>query len=207
MPEISRELVALLGFLAPGFIVAWIFYGFTPYEKPSQFERTVQALVFTVIIHATVELEKSTLEALGNFYTIGTWTTNADITFSIINAIAFGFIISRLVRQDQIHRIATSFGLTRKSGYPNEHYAAFADEPRWITLYLKDQTRLYGWPIRWPTEGTKGHYLLTHVERSWIDLPLEPPQELDLFGIHSILIPASEVKYIEFISTESKNGN
>jgi hypothetical protein len=207
LPEISKELVALLGFLAPGFIVAWIFYGFTPYEKPSQFERTVQALVFTVIIYALVEFEKSALEVIGTIYSVGAWSSNIKITLSILNAIAFGFIISRLVRQDQIHKIATKFGLTRKSGYPNEHYAAFADEPRWVALYLKDQTRIYGWPIRWPTEGTKGHYLLTQAQRSWIDLPDEPPQELDSFGIHSILITASDVKYIEFIPEVINNGN
>jgi hypothetical protein len=41
-----KDVVSLLFQLVPGFIAAWILYGFSSYPKPSQFERLVQALVF-----------------------------------------------------------------------------------------------------------------------------------------------------------------
>ena len=50
MPELSKDVVALLQYLAPGFIMAWVYYGLTSHAKPSQFERVVQALIFTVVL-------------------------------------------------------------------------------------------------------------------------------------------------------------
>ena len=36
--------------LSGGFFAAWVFYGLTPFSKPSGYERTVQALIFTIIV-------------------------------------------------------------------------------------------------------------------------------------------------------------
>ena len=54
MPEISKEVVSLLIFLMPGFLSAWVIYGLTSHTKPVQFERVVQALIYTVSIKAMV---------------------------------------------------------------------------------------------------------------------------------------------------------
>lgn len=46
MDNLYKEMTPLLTFLLPGFVSASIFCGFTSHPKPSQFERTVEALVF-----------------------------------------------------------------------------------------------------------------------------------------------------------------
>ena len=46
----SSETVKILAFLLPGFVAAAVFYSLTSHPKPSQFERVVQALVFTAIV-------------------------------------------------------------------------------------------------------------------------------------------------------------
>lgn len=43
MPEISKDVISLLQYLAPGFVLAWVYYGLTSQIKQSQFERIVQA--------------------------------------------------------------------------------------------------------------------------------------------------------------------
>ena len=45
----SSEIVGVLTFLLPGFVAAGIFYSLTSHPKPSAFDRTVLALIFTVV--------------------------------------------------------------------------------------------------------------------------------------------------------------
>lgn len=59
-----RTVVDLLQYLAPGFVVAWVFYGFSPHVKPPQFERVVQALVLTVVVQVLIRAERWLLEQL-----------------------------------------------------------------------------------------------------------------------------------------------
>ena len=51
MDTFAKDFVTLLQYLLPGFVAAWIIYSFTSYPKPSQFERVVQALIFTIFLH------------------------------------------------------------------------------------------------------------------------------------------------------------
>ena len=56
LPELSKNVVALLQYLAPGFLMAWVFFGMTSHNKPVQFERVVQVPVFTVFIQVAVSI-------------------------------------------------------------------------------------------------------------------------------------------------------
>lgn len=56
MPELAKDTVALFAYLLPGFVTAWVIYGLTSQTKPSQFERVVQALIFTFIIQASMPI-------------------------------------------------------------------------------------------------------------------------------------------------------
>lgn len=202
MQELSKDVVALLQYLVPGFLVAWVYYGFTSHPKPSQFERVVQALVFTAIVQVVVGLLKLVLEALSRFVNLGPWTEQTTLLFSLLIALLLGFGIAAVSRQDVMHALARRCGLSRRTGHPNEHYAAFAERACWVVLQLKDGTRLFGWPLRWPTEADKGHYLLEKVERSYIDRPDESPQ--DLIVLDSILVPAIDVQFVEFVKYQEK---
>jgi hypothetical protein len=197
LQELSKELVALLQYLAPGFLVAWVYYGFCPQVKPSQFERVVQALVFTVIVQVAVKIERVLLEGVGSVISFGTWSPDSTVFASLITALAVGIGIAALTKQDLMHKIARRCGLTTKSGYPNEHYAAFALQQSWIILQLKDGTRLFGWPLRWPTEGDKGHYFLTHVERSYVDRSNDAAEDLTM--LEGMLVQAADVRTVEFV--------
>ena len=43
-------LLAQFQYLLAGFVAAWVFYGLTPYKRPTPFERIVQALVYTAVV-------------------------------------------------------------------------------------------------------------------------------------------------------------
>ena len=73
MFENADNFLAVIAFLLPGFITAWIFYGLTSHPKPSQFERTIQALIFTFIVQIFVAPLHWGLAALGNIVVLRPW--------------------------------------------------------------------------------------------------------------------------------------
>ena len=100
MQELSKDVVALLQYLAPGFIVAWVYCGFAPHVKPSQFERVVQALVFTVVVQVLVRMERLALEYGGRALRVGAWTTESTVLASLLTALLLGLAIAGITRQD-----------------------------------------------------------------------------------------------------------
>ncbi|HEB27585.1 MAG TPA: hypothetical protein ENI05_07385, partial [Porticoccus sp.] len=69
--------------------------------------------------------------------------------------------------------------------------------------HLHDERRLYGWPIEWPSEPTKGHFVI--ADPSWL---LDDGSEARIVGVANILINVADVKWVEFIEKtwESNDG-
>lgn len=118
MPELSKDVVALLQYLAPGFIMAWVYYGLTSHMKPSQFERVVQALIFTVVIQAFVIGERGFAEVVGARFSFGVWSTSSQLVASLLTALALGFLVSAIVNGDAFHRLVRKLGISTRSGHP-----------------------------------------------------------------------------------------
>lgn len=194
MGSFSSDLIAILEFLLPGFVAAWIFYSLTSFAKPSQFERVIQALIFTLFIQGLVSvLEYLCLQA-GNYWRVGTWSSSSALVVSIIVAIAFGVIFSSFANNDKIHSYLRSKKLTRETSFPSEWFGTFLRNVTYVVLHLHDERRLYGWPIEWPSEPTKGHFVI--ADPSWL---LDDGSEARIVGVASILINVADVKWVEFI--------
>lgn len=63
--DVSKDILALLTQLMPGFLTAWVVYGLTTYTKPSQFERIVQALIYSFMVSALVAVAEPLLLLAG----------------------------------------------------------------------------------------------------------------------------------------------
>ena len=194
MDNISKDLISLLHYLLPGFITAWIFYAFTSYPKPSQFERVVQALIFTVIIQTTIYLVKTALIFVGGFYAVGTWSEPSRLIWSILCAVIFGLLICYFANNDKVHAVFRKLGVTRETSYASEWFGAFLKNVTYIVLHLEDERRLYGWPLEWPSEPHSGHFLIT--DASWLD---DKGGEIPITGVENLLVDAKDVKWIEFM--------
>ena len=192
----TQDLMALLQYLLPGFVAAWIFYNLTSYSKPSQFERVIQALIFTLFIQVIVLIIEMLLILIGKSWTIGMWDHSATITWSIIVAVALGTSTANFANNDKIHKVLRGLGITRETSFPSEWFGAFLNDVTYIVLHLKDERRLYGWPIEWPSEPTKGHFVI--ADPSWID---GPDGEQKIQGVTNILIDVNEVKWVEFMES------
>lgn len=201
----ADQIITVLNYLLPGFIAAWVFYSLTAYPKPSQFERIVQAFIFTIFIRFFVVCINWLSILFGKYiFTIGEWNNDVSLGFSVILAIILGLSFARYANNDKIHALLRYMKYTQETSFPSEWYGGFSKNKTYVVLHLKDGRRIYGWPEEWPSQPNTGHFSLAEAE--WLEeddgekniiIPLE--------GVDSILIPAEEVKFVEFMKIIPKN--
>ena len=68
-----------------------------------------------------------------------------------------------------------------------------------MILHLTDGRRLYGWPEEWPDQADKGHFVLSQTE--WL---LENNERAPLYLVERFLVPAADVKMVEFLKENSE---
>ena len=199
MEGIGKDAIQILQYLLPGFLAAWVFYGLTPYRLPSQFERVVQALIFTLIIQAVVYLERLGLDGLGRPWTLSISDEPSRLFASAITALIAGCIFSLCANHDLFHGLARMLRVTTETSYPSQWYSAFCSNVTYVVLQLGDGRRIYGWPREWPSDPQQGHFLLE--EPSWLT---EDGQSHDITGVSDILIAVSDVRWVEFMKQSWK---
>ena len=193
------DLIELLLFLLPGFVAAGIFYNLTSYPKPSQFERVIQALIFTLFIKATVIIAGYLSVKAGKFGSIEEWNDTLSFISSIAIAVIFGLVLSYFANNDTIHKWLRCIGITKETSFPSEWFNSFLD-PAFVILHFNDGRRLYGWPAEWPSEPTKGHFSI--ADPSWIN---KDGKEERITGVSNILINVKDIKWVEFLEEPKEN--
>jgi len=186
--EITKTIFELL----PGFVTAWIFYGLTAHPRPSQFERTIQALIFTVFTKILVNAIRVLLQAVCPCVSFGAWSANVELAWNVIAAILIGLIFTWFANNNKLHTWLWG-SLTTRTSYPSEWFSAFSQRQQYVYLHLSSGRRLYGWPEEWPDEPGKGHFRLAQAE--WI---LDDNESVPLLASESVLVPASDVELVEF---------
>ncbi len=192
----SSEVLQVLTFLLPGFVTAWVYYGLTAYPKPMQFERVVQALIFTTIIQVLLLIEKAALLALGErFPAVGVWDQNVALGNSLIVAVLLGLIVSKSANFDTVHRLLRRVHVTYQNSFASEWFSGFSRHETYVVLHLDGGRRLYGWPEEWPTEPGKGHFLVAEAE--WLSESGNDSIPLDM--VETVMVPAETVEMVEFM--------
>jgi hypothetical protein len=200
MPEIAKESIALFSYLLPGFLAAWVLYGLTSDIKPSQFERVIQALIFTFLVHAFIPIAQFILQFLGEkLIAFRPWDEIANNLTKLALALLLGAVIAIYVNTDSLHEWLRNKGLTTRTSYPSEWFGVLSNNVTYVVLQLNDERRLYGWPKEWPNESDKGHFFI--LEPSWIQ---EDGNQINLPGVHGLLIAAKDVKWVEFMGKQEE---
>ena len=191
----GEHILRLLYELLPGFLAAWVFYSLTAHPKPSSFERIVQALVFTIIVRAVMTGTRLLLQFGGVLTDAGTWTQDAQLTWSVITALAVGLLVATSVNKDWFHGCLRRIRLTSRTSYPSEWYSGFTRSKRhYVVLHLTGERRLYGWPEEWPDSPDPGHFLI--MQAKWL---LDDGKTRELDGVERLAIPAVDVEMVEFL--------
>lgn len=196
MNILSKDIPTLVFQLLPGFVTASIFYTLTAHPKTTEFERVIQALIFTVLLKVIVVPVRGMLHFLGRHcHAFGTWTAEAELTWMILLAIPLGLLFVWMANRDIFHGLARKCKLTGRTSYPSEWYAAFIRERRWVILNLGEGRRLYGWPEEWPDQSDKGHFLIDQPE--WV---MADGSRVPILQTSKYMVPAADVKQVEFLT-------
>ena len=191
----SSEVVAILTFLLPGLVASAIFHSLTAHPKPSEFDRVVQALIFTTIVQAIVK----GVPLVGSLAGVAPlWTGESEIVVAVLVAVAVAVVAVYASNHDTLHRFFRWTRLTRETSYPSEWYSTFARNPEcYVVLHLKGKRRLYGWPEEWSSRPDQGHFRIAEAE--W----LVEEERTPITGVSVILVPGEEVEIVEFLEIET----
>jgi hypothetical protein len=117
MDPITNDIIKLFQYLLPGFVTAWVFYSFTSYPKPSQFERVVQALIFTIFIQAI----SIVIRYFYNYLPLDSqplkWNSNVNIVCLLTIALSIGIVFSYYANNDKFHKLLRKFKITKETSY------------------------------------------------------------------------------------------
>ena len=194
----SSEVVTILTFLLPGFVATAIFHSLTAHPKPNEFDRIIQALIFTTVVQAIVK----GVPLVGSLAGVAPlWTGESEIVVAVLVAVAVAVGAVYVSNHDTLLRFLRWIGLTRETSYPSEWYSAFARNPDcYVVLHLKGERRLYGWPEEWPSRPDQGHFRIAEAE--W----LAEGERLPLTGVSVILVPGDEVEMVEFLEVDTSQS-
>ena len=186
----TSEVVAVLTFLLPGFVGAAVFYALTSHPKPGEFDRVVQALVFTTVGQAMAWL----VRLLVGVWTEYEWPAGLELTAAALSAVAMALLAVYCANHDIVHGALRRIGVTGETSYPSELYSAFAEHPDcYVVLHLRGARRLYGWVEEWPSRPPNGYFRIS--EAIWLD----GEQPTPLTGVVAVLVRAIDVERIEFL--------
>lgn len=216
MPEVSKDLITLLNYLLPGFLAAWVLYGLTSDLKPSQFERVVQALVLSFLVHAVLPVFEVILSSIGTkFVILRGWDVLAENVAKLLIALSIGVLLAYFINTDSFHSRLRKYGLTTRSSYPSEWFGVFSEKQNYVILHMVDERRLMGWPKEWPSEFDKGHFYIT--EPSWLNNQskddkteaeiTERASQIELHNVDGLIISAKDVKWVEFLKTPEEGND
>lgn len=194
MPELSKETAALLQYLLPGLLAAWVFYGLTSHVKPSQFERVIQALIFTFLVQAVLPIVRWSLELIGTRFPVRPWDSGSETLALAFIAVMLGASLAYITNKDSFHGWIRAKGFTTRASHPSEWHGVLSERQSHVVLHLTDERRLSGYPQVWPSEPDKGHFFI--VRPGWLS---EAGEHQLLGGIEGLLINTKDVKWVEFI--------
>lgn len=194
---VSSELMQLLQFLFPGFITLVLLYNLTSYSKPSSFKKIVLALVFTSLINLLGKIVEWLLRFREVEIKVGQWNELPSLVLTIALSVILALVLAYFANNDRIHKFLRRIRITRETSFSSELYGSLLDKT-WIVLHFHDERRLYGWLVEWPSEPTKGHFIIRNP--SWIG---KDNREELIAGISDILIKANDVRWIEFVEGET----
>ena len=191
----NSDLLALLLALLPGLITAELVSALTVREQRKPLERVIQALLYTFLNHVTwivvVGLVNGALAWAGRPALAD--TTGVHMVGLAVCAIAWGFGVAWIINTGRSHRfLRERLGITKTGSRPSVWYDVFYDRQQYVVVHLKDERRVYGWPLKYSEHSDRGHLFLTRAE--WLEGP--GGQARPEF---SLLINVADIQYIEFV--------
>lgn len=201
MLEITNDLLPLIQKLIPGFLMTMTFYWFAEVPKPGQFDRTLQALVGTALIQASMLGIQQAAYFIGDHcFSLGPWSNTASDASAILIGGFVGLCLAYFCNNDGIYAVARKLGLTSKASTDDSVHVYQKMGEAVTVLHLKDGKRLMGYLETFPVNKENGTFLLT--DPHWV----HTGQIVRCTGTYAILITSSDVQWVEFLEGNNEQG-
>ncbi len=176
--------------------MAWVFFGLTTHTKNNQFERTVEALIFTGFILPLHAMTKWVLQWAGEKFPIMPWTETTSLATSIVLAVFLGLVFAYCNNSDCFHALLRHLKITTRTAYPTQWFGMFRNNQRWVVLHLTGPNgrRLYGQVDEWADNPESGHIAVRNPRWLNEDGSCVPFEQVD-----AILVRVTDVEMVEFV--------
>ncbi|EPR44296.1 hypothetical protein dsx2_1657 [Desulfovibrio sp. X2] len=200
----DQHLITILFLFIPGFLAMALADALTPAITRSQFDKTVNAAILTLLIFFIYSLFFDALP-----FTL--WTGPAPggeqspaIVLRLPNmagmfaiAVALALLYAWSVTHDAHMRIFRGLGLSNVSARRNAWADAFSGHRRYVIVHLKDGRRILGWPGYFGDGAEDTNIFLTNP--SWVT----DDNVAENCGDDGMLItPEAGVELVEFVKKQ-----
>lgn len=199
--KITYETINLLMLLIPGLISGSIYALLLRRSKDSisALERMIESLIFTFLIYVLVSLTykweplAQTIKTAGEI-TYKLSSNNNLILLTLAYMILIPAFWGAIVHYDFHMRLFRLLKLTDRTSRDTAWDDVFIDEKkRYLTIHLKDERRISGWPTYYSNNKEEGFVYLTKA--AWIT---EKNKYIET-GSHGLLIDKENIDLIEFM--------
>ncbi|NKC15454.1 MAG: hypothetical protein GKR94_25645 [Gammaproteobacteria bacterium] len=156
----GAEVLAVLEYVLPGLLAAWVFHAFTSYPKPEQWEPPVQALIFTLLVQGLSTTLRLIVECKLGVAATKSWSDGVSTTINAVLALLLGFVFAYFANTDKFHALVRKARISKETSYPSEWFGEFSQNITYVVLHLIDGRRVYGWPKEWPSNRQTGHFTI-----------------------------------------------
>ena len=201
MKDVGLEALAVLIVLLPGFLAARLVQSFANRRKQSDFDKVVEALVYTFVIYLVYSTWAQGLPI--------DWKVtkeSADVEHYLVDfhsrrllgigAIAIGLALVAILdaNHDLTGRLLRRLRVSRHTTRPNIWSDTFHQCAGFVQVELKDGRQVVGWVVRSSRDSEESSLFLSHAH--WLDDAAEP---IEIPGPGILLTKASGIRHVMFL--------
>lgn len=201
------RVLQILIFLIPGFISAKILDTLIVRKEGNEFEKIVEALIFSMLIYTIYSVVSGKGSIIIN-------QDEANITYSFesrsflwlgLFSISIPLLLGLFITNDWHMKLARKLKISKKTARKSTWWDVFSDKNNhYVIINFVDKRRLFGWPEYYSNHPDNKYIYLKNP--AWIKFKDEEEGEFVYLKIDGILItPDQKIESIEFIENMS-NG-
>lgn len=193
--------------LIPGFLSIKVFDLFRNTEIKDNTDRLIEGLIYNLLIYVSIEYTYGWTPAfeykkVDEMYTYAISADKLLISITILFSVIFPLIWGAVTHYDMHMKLLRICRLTNKTSRQTAWDDVFTNEVRYLSLHLKDERIVVGWPTYFSNDPDEGFIYLTQV--AWVD---DDSNYIET-NSHGILFHKEHIDFIEFMrNPEEEEGN
>lgn len=197
------QALQILIFLIPGFISATILNGLIVRKEKKEFERIVEALIFSMLIYTIYSVVSGRSPITLNQIEKSITYSYDSKSFLWLGLLSIGIptVLSFFVTNDWHMKVARQLRISRKTARSSVWFDVFCDIKKHVIINFKNGRRIYGWPMYYSNKPENPYIFL--FRPAWIVEDKKSQKSKYVFlEVEGILItPEQKIESIEFLKS------